>query len=157
MSEHKIFGGEVTVDLSRRNLKQHVIREGLEQAVPEHVSFAPVTKRLFDDCHLLIGLTRSMTFAESLSPPAAQLQDFWIFASRSADYRAIWDRFISDLDMGILNAWSDTINAEFAADEKLAAPMELQLPDDQLTDEQRKKKKPTSKRSTPKSASPSPD
>lgn len=126
MTIHNAFNGQVTFDCTGENLKTLIVRDGLQRAVPEYLTFLfdtpPFT--LFGNLVEFLGKTRSITFIDiGLTADVESLQAFWEFASKSIDYRAIWEQFIM-LPVEVNNEWSEAIQG--VIDPRLLAPLEVQ-------------------------------
>lgn len=152
MTIHSAFNGQVQFDCTPPNLKAIVVKDGLERAIPEWVTFPTDSPAyiLFTNLIEFLGKTKSITFIDiGLSDDAERLQAFWEFASKSMDYRAIWAEFML-LTIDINTEWYNAIAA--VIDPRLLAPAEVQpgAPSDEAlaatgTDGAKKKKtvKPT--------------
>lgn len=151
MTIHSAFNGQVQFDCTPPNLKSIVVKEGLERAVPEWVTFPTDSSVyvLFTNLVEFLGKTKSITFIDiGLSEDAEGLQTFWKFASKSMDYRAIWNEFML-LTVDVNTEWFNAVSA--VIDPRLLAPAEVQpgAPSDEAleatgTDGAKKKKRATS-------------
>ena len=129
--EFEAFDGRVVFTLGSRSLRSLIVREGLENAVPEHATFKAGGQAsiLFNNLVTFLSDTREIAFpnlngASADENELAALREFWSFAQESTDYRAIWERYQERVTLDVHNAWIEAVNRRI--DPRLQAPPDVQ-------------------------------
>lgn len=137
-SKYEAYGGQVIFTCSHGTLESFIVRDAMDEAVPEQAEFKDGSNLqiIWNNFRLLFSNTSDIEFhlSKTADDDLRDLQTFWKQARNNTDYAALWLAFRKLITDDVSQTWADAVGNAIPA--RLLAPKELQpdAPEDEALD-----------------------